>query len=43
MPYVEVSLEVACEGEKIYPIIKNMEKYPEFIRDLVSVEILERK
>lgn len=42
MPYVEVSLEVACECERIYPIIKDMEKYPEFMSDLVSVEILER-
>lgn len=42
MPYVEVTMPVKCEREKIYPIIKNMEKYPEFMTDLISVEVLER-
>jgi len=42
MPYVEVSLPVDCTPEKIYPILKNMEKYPEFMMDLKSVEVLER-
>ncbi len=42
MPYVEVSLHVASTPEKIYPILKNMEKYPEFMTDLKSVEVLER-
>ena len=42
MPYVEVSLPVDCTPEKIYPILKNMEKYPEFMVDLKSVEVLER-
>lgn len=42
MPYVEVSLSVACTPEKIYPILKDMEKYPDFMMDLKSVEILER-
>ena len=43
MPYVEVSLPVACAPEKIYPILKDMEKYPEFMTDLESVEVVERK
>ncbi|MBP2640170.1 MAG: cyclase/dehydrase [Firmicutes bacterium] len=42
MPYIEVSLPVACTPEKIYPILKDMEKYPEFMMDLKSVEVLER-
>lgn len=42
MPFVEVVISVDCNREKIYPILKNMEKYPEFMKDLVSVEILER-
>jgi coenzyme Q-binding protein COQ10 len=42
MPYVEVTMPDKCEREKIYPIIKNMEKYPEFMTDLISVEVLER-
>ncbi len=43
MPYVEVSLLVQAPRETIYPIIKDMEKYPEFMHDLVSVKVLERK
>jgi ribosome-associated toxin RatA of RatAB toxin-antitoxin module len=42
MPYVEVALPVAAEPQDIYPIIKDMEKYPQFMSDLVSVEVLER-
>jgi ribosome-associated toxin RatA of RatAB toxin-antitoxin module len=41
MPYVEVTLPVAGERKDIYPILKDMEKYPEFMTDLVSVEVLE--
>lgn len=43
MPYVEVTMPVLCEREKIYPILKDMEKYPEFMTDLVSVQVVERK
>ncbi|MCM0759484.1 aromatase/cyclase [Sporomusa sphaeroides DSM 2875] len=43
MPYVEVSLPVRAERSEIYPILKEMEKYPEFMADLVSVEVVERK
>jgi ribosome-associated toxin RatA of RatAB toxin-antitoxin module len=42
MPYVEVSLPVGASREAIYPILKQMEKYPEFMADLVSVEVIER-
>ena len=42
MPYVETSLVVKAGPEAIYPIIKDMEKYPEFMADLVSVDVLER-
>jgi ribosome-associated toxin RatA of RatAB toxin-antitoxin module len=42
MPYVEVKLSVASNAASIYPIIKDMEKYPQFMADLVSVEVLER-
>jgi len=42
MPYIEVSLPIDCTPEKIYPILKDMEKYPEFMMDLKSVEVLER-
>jgi Oligoketide cyclase/lipid transport protein len=42
MPYVEVSLPVNAGRETIYPILKEMAKYPEFMSDLVSVDVLER-
>lgn len=42
MPYVEVSLPVKADPAKVYPILKEMEKYPEFMEDLVSVEVVER-
>jgi len=42
MPYVEATISVKCQRDKIYPILKDMEKYPAFMADLVSVEILER-
>ena len=43
MPFVEVMISVSCDRNKIYPILKDMEKYPEFMTDLVSVEVLERE
>mgnify|MGYP005958359897 FL=1 len=42
MPYVETKTVIKGEGSKIYEIISNMTAYPEFMKDLVSVEILER-
>jgi uncharacterized membrane protein len=36
-------MPVLCEREKIYPILKDMEKYPEFMTDLVSVQVVEHK
>jgi ribosome-associated toxin RatA of RatAB toxin-antitoxin module len=43
LPYVEVSTIVAGVATDIYPILKDMEKYPEFMSDLVSVTVLERQ
>ncbi|MEG6584106.1 type II toxin-antitoxin system RatA family toxin [Dendrosporobacter sp. 1207_IL3150] len=43
MPFVEVSVPVMCDRQDIYPILKDMEKYPDFMADLISVEVLERK
>lgn len=42
MPYVEVTLPVRCSREEIYPILKEMEQYPVFMEDLVSVTVIER-
>nr|WP_092067478.1 SRPBCC family protein [Dendrosporobacter quercicolus]NSL46612.1 SRPBCC family protein [Dendrosporobacter quercicolus DSM 1736]SDL57393.1 Ribosome association toxin PasT (RatA) of the RatAB toxin-antitoxin module [Dendrosporobacter quercicolus] len=43
MPFVEVTMPVLCDRREIYPILKRMDKYPEFMEDLVSVAVLERK
>ncbi len=42
MPYVETKTTIKGDGAKIYDIIKDMAAYPNFMKDLVSVEILER-
>lgn len=42
MPYVEVSALIAAPAAEIYPVLKAMEKYPDFMQDLVSVTVLER-
>lgn len=42
MPYVEVTLPVRCSRGEIYPILKEMEQYPVFMEDLVSVTVIER-
>lgn len=42
MPYVETKTVIKGDGSKIYDIIKDMAAYPSFMKDLVSVEILER-
>lgn len=43
MPYVEVALAVQATARDIYQIIKEMEKYPQFMQDLESVTVLERQ
>lgn len=42
MPYVESNITINGDGNKVYEIIKDMASYPNFMKDLVSVEILER-
>ena len=42
MPCVETKTVIKGEANKIYDIIKDMAAYPQFMHDLVSVEILER-
>lgn len=43
MPYIEVSLPVQAAAEDIYYILKEMDKYPQFMNDLESVTVLERQ
>ena len=42
MPCVETKIVINGDSKPIFAIIKNMEAYPSFMHDLVSVEILER-
>lgn len=42
MPYIETKTLIKGEGRKIYEIISNMQAYPDFMQDLISVDILER-
>lgn len=42
MPYVETKAVIKGEAGKIYEIISDMAAYPNFMQDLVSVDILER-
>ena len=39
MPYVESKTTIKGDGAKIYDIIKDMAAYPNFMHDLVSVEL----
>lgn len=42
MPYVEVNKVVKGDKKELYEIIKRMEDYPEFMKDVISVETLEK-
>lgn len=42
MPYVEVSKKINASKGQLYEILKDMEKYPQFMKDLKSVKVLER-
>lgn len=42
MPTVETSLAIKGDCETIYAFIKDMEQYPKFMTNLISVEVLER-
>ncbi|MBV9148744.1 MAG: aromatase/cyclase [Candidatus Eremiobacteraeota bacterium] len=42
MPYVETSIEVAAPAKAVYELAKEQERFPEFMPDVESVEVLER-
>lgn len=42
MPHVETSILVKGPAEAVYALAKNMEGYPEFMKDVVSVRVIER-
>lgn len=41
MSFIETSIEVAGRGREIFDIIKDMERFPEFMPDIKSVKVLE--
>jgi ribosome-associated toxin RatA of RatAB toxin-antitoxin module len=43
MPYVEVAIDVAAPARDVYELAKNQERFPEFMPDVESVTILERR
>ncbi len=43
MPYVETTIEIAAPAKKIYELAKDMESYPDFMPDVETVKILERR
>lgn len=43
MPYIEMSMSVRCRCDAVYSVIKDMEKYPLFMEDLLAVQIVERE
>ena len=42
MPYVETSIEVAASAKIVYKLAKEQERFPEFMPDVESVEVIER-
>ncbi|MGI5838253.1 MAG: type II toxin-antitoxin system RatA family toxin [bacterium] len=42
MPHVEASIEVKGPVTAVYDLAKNMERYPEFMKDVVSVKVIAR-
>ena len=42
MPYVESTIMVKAEPIAVYTLAKDMESYPEFMKDVVSITTLER-
>ena len=43
MPYVETSIIIKSGPETVYNLACNMEKYPDYMRDVSSVIVIERK
>lgn len=41
MPYVEAKTIIKGSGKQIFDIVKDMASYPSFMKDVVSVDILE--
>ena len=42
MPHVESTIRVKASPAKVYEVAKDMESYPQFMKDVVSITTLER-
>jgi len=43
MPFVKTSISIKAEPEMVYAFAKNMEQFPQYMRDVESVKVLERR
>lgn len=43
MPYVETSIEIAAPARTVYELAKDQERFPQFMPDVESVVIVERR
>jgi len=42
MPFVKTSININAEPDKVFSFAKNMEQFPQYMRDVESVKVLER-
>lgn len=42
MPFVETGIEINASPEQVYELAKNMERYPDFMPDVESINVVER-
>lgn len=43
MPFVETNISIKGDINEIYPIVKDMESYPNFMQSVKSVKVIERE
>ncbi|MHC9542924.1 MAG: type II toxin-antitoxin system RatA family toxin [Vulcanimicrobiota bacterium] len=43
MPFVKTSIRIKAEPDTVYSFAKNMEQFPQYMRDVESVKVLERR
>ncbi|MDQ7822143.1 MAG: SRPBCC family protein [Candidatus Eremiobacteraeota bacterium] len=43
MPYVEASIVIKADADAVYRFAKEQEKFPQYMRDVESVKVLERR
>ncbi|MGV8119758.1 MAG: type II toxin-antitoxin system RatA family toxin [Candidatus Xenobiia bacterium LiM19] len=43
MPFVKTSIRIKAKPDKVYSFARNMEQFPQYMRDVESVKVLERR